>query len=89
VIEERLCQDLPSRRRPRAQLGDDVEVVPFCVIGRRFELARQSLLSHVGDYREQNDREGNPFSSQLRDGGIPQDLKYHGEEARLEIAIAM
>ena len=71
---------------PKAQLGANVQVGPFCVIGANVSLGDDcELMSHVVI-------EGNtvigprakifPFACL---GQQPQDLKYHGEESRLEV----
>lgn len=69
-----------------ARLGEDVEVGPFCVIGREVEIGAGSRLhSHVvvaGRTTIGPQAQIYPFASI---GHAPQDLKYRGEENRLVI----
>lgn len=71
---------------PNAKLGPNVEIGPFCVVGAHVELGNGCRLhSHVvieGHTTLGADCEIFPFASL---GHIPQDLKYSGEESRLEI----
>jgi len=71
---------------PNAQLGPDVEIGPYCVVGANVELAGGCKLhSHVvieGHSVLGANCEIFPFASL---GHIPQDMKYRGEESRLEI----
>jgi UDP-N-acetylglucosamine acyltransferase len=74
---------------PKAELGADVTVGPFCVLGPQAELGdRVKLHSHVvvaGDTRLGAGCEVYPFASI---GHNPQDQKYRGEASRLEIGEA-
>jgi UDP-N-acetylglucosamine acyltransferase len=71
---------------PRAELADDVEVGPFCVIGPSVRLGcGNRLLSHVVITGNTTVGQGNVFHPNCVIGGVPQDLKYRGEDARLEI----
>jgi UDP-N-acetylglucosamine acyltransferase len=69
-----------------AQLGEDVKIGPFCIIGANVVLGdRVELKSHVvvtGKTRIGDDTVIFPFAVI---GEIPQDLKFNGEETRLEI----
>jgi UDP-N-acetylglucosamine acyltransferase len=69
-----------------AALEPGVRVGPFCVVGPEVRLGRGSVLqSHVvidGDTRVGAHNRFFPFSSI---GLVPQDLKYRGEPARVEI----
>jgi UDP-N-acetylglucosamine acyltransferase len=69
-----------------AVLEPGVRVGPFCVVGPEVRLGRGSVLqSHVvidGDTRVGEHNRFFPFSSI---GLVPQDLKYRGEAARVEI----
>lgn len=69
-----------------AQLGEGVEVGPFCVVGAGAEVgARTRLTSHVvidGSVSMGPDNVVSPFASL---GGPPQDLKYKGEPTRVVI----
>jgi UDP-N-acetylglucosamine acyltransferase len=71
---------------PHAELGNDVEVGPYCVIGAGVMLgARCRLHSHVvleGPSRFGCDNEFFPFAAL---GGKTQDLKYRGEPTYLEV----
>ncbi len=75
-----------ARVAPGADLGPGVRVGPFCVVGSQVHLGRGTVLeSHVvidGDTRVGEGNRFFPFSSI---GLIPQDLKYKGEPARVEI----
>jgi UDP-N-acetylglucosamine acyltransferase len=71
---------------PRAQLAEDVEVGPFCVVGPNVRLASGNrLLSHVVITGNTIVGQDNVFHPNCVIGGVPQDLKYRGEEACLEI----
>lgn len=71
---------------PKAQLGTDVEIGPFCLVGPNVKLGGGCKLhSHVvieGHSVLGANCEVFPFASL---GHIPQDMKYRGEESRLEI----
>lgn len=69
-----------------AELAEDVIVGPYCVIGENVKLASNvKIHSHVvidGNTSIGQDTEIFPFAAI---GLPPQDLKYEGEESRLEI----
>lgn len=71
---------------PKAELADSVKVGPFCVVGPNVKLGENvELLSHVvveGWTSFGNNNKIFPFASI---GHCPQDLKYNGEQSRLEI----
>ena len=71
---------------PAAQLGTDVQVGPYCVIGPRVALRDGvRLVSHVVIDGNTSVGAGTvvyPFASL---GQPPQDLKFKGEDSRLEI----
>jgi len=73
---------------PAAKLGQDVFVGPYCVVGPNVELGEGvRLVSHVvvaGITKVGAGTVIYPFASI---GNPPQDLKYHGEESRLEIGV--
>jgi UDP-N-acetylglucosamine acyltransferase len=75
-----------ARVATAAVLEPGVVVGPFCVVGPRVRIGRGSVLhSHVvadGDTRIGAHNQLFPFSSI---GLVPQDLKYRGEDARVEI----
>ena len=70
-----------------ADLADDVEIGPYCIVGPRVTLRRGvRLTSHVSVTGRTSIGEGTrvfPFASL---GSEPQDLKYRGEDTALEIA---
>ena len=78
--------DALARVDPGASLEPGVRVGPFCVVGAGVRLGRGSeLVSHVvieGDTRVGDYNRFFPFTSI---GLVPQDLKYRGEPARVEI----
>ncbi|MEG3617496.1 acyl-ACP--UDP-N-acetylglucosamine O-acyltransferase [Magnetovibrio sp. PR-2] len=69
-----------------AQLGNDVSVGPFCIVGKDVTLGDGVTLdSHVvvtGDTAVGEGTRVFPFASI---GGQPQDLKFKGEVSRLEV----
>jgi UDP-N-acetylglucosamine acyltransferase len=71
---------------PGARLGATTRIGPFCHVGADVELGeRVELLSHVAVAGHTSIGDGTrifPFASI---GHQPQDLKYRGEESRLEI----
>lgn len=71
---------------PGAEIGAGVEIGPFCVVGPQVRLADGVVLkSHVvvtGETLIGSETVVFPFASV---GEIPQDLKFRGERARLEI----
>jgi UDP-N-acetylglucosamine acyltransferase len=71
---------------PGAEIAADVSIGPYCVIGARVRLAAGvDLKSHVvvAGHTAIGERTTiYPFASV---GHAPQDLKYHGEQSRLEI----
>jgi UDP-N-acetylglucosamine acyltransferase len=75
-----------SRVSPEAVIEPGVRVGPFCVVGPRVRLGRGSVLeSNVvidGDTVVGERNRFFPFSSI---GLVPQDLKFRGEPARVEI----
>ena len=70
----------------RSSIGPDCDIGPFCVIGPDVKLEQGvRLRSHVvvdGDTRIGEGTEIFPFASI---GGVPQDLKFKGENSRLVI----
>lgn len=69
-----------------AVLGPGCEVGPYCIVGSRVRMgARNRLLSHVvldGNTTLGDDNQLFHFAAI---GSIPQDLKFRGEDSRLEI----
>jgi UDP-N-acetylglucosamine acyltransferase len=70
----------------KAEIDDDVQVGPYCVVGAGVKIGRGSRLkSHVVVEGRTTLGEGNtifPFASV---GSMPQDLKYKGEPSELII----
>lgn len=71
---------------PRAQLGEDVEIGPFCFVGPEVILGDRCRLHHrvTVTGRTQIGSE-NVFFPNAVIGTIPQDLKHRGEPTRLVI----
>jgi UDP-N-acetylglucosamine acyltransferase len=71
---------------PRAELGQDVEIGPFCLIGSDVVLGDRCRLDHrvtiTGHTHVGTD---NQFFPNAVIGATPQDLKYRGEPTRLVI----
>lgn len=70
----------------RAELDDDVEVGPFCMVGPHVRIGAGTVLeSHVVVKGLTTIGRGNRFFQGASVGCEPQDKKYAGEETRLEI----
>jgi UDP-N-acetylglucosamine acyltransferase len=80
LIADTACVD------PRAELADDVEIGPYCVIGPDVKIGRGTrLIAHVCILGVTTLGEHNvvyPFSVL---GGDPQDVSYQGAATRVEI----
>jgi UDP-N-acetylglucosamine acyltransferase len=71
---------------PAAQLADDVEVGPFCVVGPHVRIgARTRLLSHVSVLNHTTLGTDNEVHPGTVLGGKPQDLKWKGEPTQVDI----
>ncbi len=71
---------------PGAQLADDVEIGPFCIVGAHVTLGPGCVLqSHVTIRGCTRIGARNQFYSGAAIGCEPQDKKYAGEDTRLEI----
>jgi UDP-N-acetylglucosamine acyltransferase len=71
---------------PRAQLANDVEVGPFCVIGPDVAIAAGTkLLAHVTVMGQTTIGTDNVIYPNAVLGAPPQDKKFKGENTRLEI----
>jgi len=71
---------------PRAQIGDNVEIGPFCSVGPNVTLGDGcELLSHVSITGHTTIGERNRFFPGAAIGGEPQDAGYKGAPTRLEI----
>jgi UDP-N-acetylglucosamine acyltransferase len=80
LIADTACVD------PRADLADDVEIGPYCVIGPEVRIGRGTrLLSHVCIYGHTTIGEHNVIHPFAVLGGDPQDVSYRGTPTRVEI----
>lgn len=80
LIADTACVD------PRAELADDVEIGPYCVIGPDVRIGRGTrLISHVSVMGVTSLGEGNVVSPFAVLGGDPQDNSYRGSPTRVEI----
>jgi UDP-N-acetylglucosamine acyltransferase len=71
---------------PRADLADDVEVGPYCVIGPDVKIGRGTrLIAHVCLLGVTTLGESNTISPYVVIGGDPQDLSYRSTPTRVEI----
>ena len=71
---------------PQAEIGNDVEIGPYCTIGPKVKLADGNrLISHVVVDGKTTIGKENIFYPFSVIGGLPQDLKYQGEETELFI----
>jgi UDP-N-acetylglucosamine acyltransferase len=71
---------------PAADLADDVEIGPFCIVGPDVKLAAGNrLLSHVVLTGHTTVGPGNTFHPHAVIGANPQDKKFRGESTRLVI----
>jgi UDP-N-acetylglucosamine acyltransferase len=80
LVADTACLD------PRAELGDDVEVGPYCVIGPDVTIGRGTrLIAHVCIFGRTTLGEENVIHPFSVIGGEPQDVSYQGSETRVEI----
>ncbi len=71
---------------PKAQIGERVEIGPFCTVGEHVHLADEvKLVSHVAIDGHTKIGKGTQIFPFTTIGMVPQDLKFHGEESRVEI----
>lgn len=71
---------------PRASLGDDVTIGPFCVVGPDVQIGDRTVLhSHVVLKGHVTIGCDNRFHAGAVIGGDPQDISYAGSDTRLEI----
>jgi UDP-N-acetylglucosamine acyltransferase len=79
-ISDTACVD------PRAELDDDVEVGPYCMIGPDVRVGRGTrLIGHVCLHGHTTLGEGNVVHPFAVLGGEPQDYSYQGTPTRVEI----
>ena len=75
-----------SQIDPRAELGDDIEVGPFCLIGPNVKIGNGNVLdSHVSLIGHTTIGDGNRFFANCVIGGEPQDLSYSGAPTETNI----
>jgi UDP-N-acetylglucosamine acyltransferase len=80
LIADTACVD------PRAEIADDVEIGPYCVIGSDAKIGRGTrLISHVCIYGITTIGQLNLISPFTVIGGDPQDVSYQGTPTRVEI----
>jgi UDP-N-acetylglucosamine acyltransferase len=80
MIADTACID------PRADIADDVEIGPYCVIGPNVKIGRGTrLLAHVCLFGNTSVGEGNTFHPFAAIGGEPQDYSYKGQPTQLLI----
>lgn len=71
---------------PKARIGNQVRIGPFCVVGADVELGDECVLhSHVVLEGPAKFGRGNEFFPFAAIGGKTQDLKYLGEPTALEV----
>ena len=70
----------------KAELASDVEVGPYCVIGKNVQIdSGTKLQSHIVVNGPCRIGKNNAIYSFACIGGDPQDKKFHGEQTQLEI----
>ena len=80
LIADTACVD------PRAEIADDVEIGPYCVIGPDVRIGRGTrLLSHVCIFGVTTVGQYNTIHPFVVIGGDPQDVSYQGTPTRVEI----
>ena len=71
---------------PSAKIGENTEIGPFCYIDRNVVIGDNNiLLPHVSVMYGSRIGNGNTIHPGAVIGGIPQDLKFVGEESTAEI----
>jgi UDP-N-acetylglucosamine acyltransferase len=71
---------------PRAEIADDVEVGPYCVIGPEVKIGRGTrLIAHACIFGQTTRGEENVLHPFAVSGGEPQDVSYRGSDTRVEI----
>jgi UDP-N-acetylglucosamine acyltransferase len=80
LIADTACVD------PRAEIADDVEIGPYCVIGPDAKIGRGTrLVAHICVLGVTTIGEDNVIHPFANIGGEPQDLSYRGTPTRVEI----
>jgi UDP-N-acetylglucosamine acyltransferase len=80
LIADTACID------PRAEIDDDVEIGPYCVVGPDVKIGRGTrLISHVSVQGLTTLGERNVVHPFVVIGGDPQDVTYRGSATRVEI----
>lgn len=80
LIADTACVD------PRAEIADDVEIGPYCIVGPDVKIGRGTrLLGHVFLTGVTSIGEYNTISPFCVIGGDPQDVSYRGTPTRIEI----
>lgn len=80
MIADTACVD------PRAEIDEEVEIGPYCVVGPEARIGRGSrLIGHVCIHGRTTLGENNVVHPFTVLGGEPQDLHCHGVDTRLEI----
>ena len=71
---------------PRAELAEGVQVGPYCTVGDRVSVGKDTaLISHVVIEGHVQIGEGNTIYPFVSIGSPPQDIGYRGEETRVVI----
>ncbi len=69
-----------------ARIAEDVEIGPYSIVGPSVTIGRNTVIGpHVVIESHTDIGEGNRIFQFASIGGIPQDLKYRGEETRVVI----
>jgi UDP-N-acetylglucosamine acyltransferase len=80
LLAETACVD------PRAELAEDVEIGPYCVVGPDVKIGRGTrLIAHVYIQGRTTLGENNVVHPFAVIGGEPQDVSYRGSPTRVEI----
>ena len=71
---------------PKAKISTNVQIGPYCVVGPNVEIDEEVILqSHVHILGKTKIGKRNKIYSFASIGNEPQDLKYNGEDTKLEI----
>ena len=80
LIADTACVD------PRAEIGDDVEIGPYCVVGPDVKIGQGTrLIGHVCVFGVTTIGVHNVISPFAVIGGDPQDVSYRGAPTRVEV----